>query len=59
MQEAPFVVSGTRPPASFWAAEQEETPFRPVTIDRAIYATGWEGTIVLTAGSDGSYRVAP
>jgi beta-lactamase superfamily II metal-dependent hydrolase len=58
MQEAPYVVSGTRAPATFWAADAEETPFGPVTVDRAIYATGWEGTVVLKARSDGSYRLA-
>ena len=58
MQEAPHVVSGTRAPSTFWAADAEETPFIPVTVDRAIYATGWEGTVVLKARSDGSYRLA-
>jgi beta-lactamase superfamily II metal-dependent hydrolase len=57
MQEAPHVVSGMRAPATFWAADAEETPFSPVTVDRAIYATGWEGTVLLKARSDGSYRL--
>jgi beta-lactamase superfamily II metal-dependent hydrolase len=59
MQQPPHVVAGTRPPTTFWAAEEEETPFKPVTVERAIYATGWEGTIRLAARSDGTYRVVP
>lgn len=32
--------------------------FSPMTIDRAIYATGWEGDVVITADPDGSLQVA-
>lgn len=57
MQEEPFVVAATRPPVTFWAADQEEMPFKPLTVDRAIFATGWEGTVQVMARSDGTYRV--
>jgi competence protein ComEC len=32
--------------------------FQPVRLDEAIYATGWNGSIVVTARSDGTYSVA-
>lgn len=31
--------------------------FSPMTIDRAIYATGWEGDVVITAAPDGTMQV--
>lgn len=56
MQQPPYVVTASRPPVTFWAARDEEVPFEPVTVDRAIFATGWEGTIRVVARSDGRYR---
>lgn len=57
MQERPHVVAGSRAPVEVWAATREEAPFVPVTVGRAIYGTGWDGTVLVTARSDGSYRV--
>lgn len=58
MQDAPDRVSLTRAPVTFWGAEGQEQPFKSVTIERAIYGTGWEGTLVLKAKSNGTYSVA-
>ena len=59
MQEMPAIVSQHRPRRIYWAADKQEVPFRKVAITRAIHATGWEGTLVVTARTDGSYAVAP
>lgn len=58
MQEEPAVVSNTRTPVTFWGAESEETPFKAVKISKAIYGTGWEGSLIVTAKADGTYSVA-
>jgi len=58
MQEAPAIVSQSRPRRIYWAADKQEAPFRKVAITRAIHATGWEGTLVVTARTDGTYAVA-
>jgi hypothetical protein len=57
MQDPPAIVSGTRTPVVFWGSAAEGTAFKPVTIKRAIYGTGWEGTLLLRARSDGTYKV--
>jgi beta-lactamase superfamily II metal-dependent hydrolase len=59
MQVRPGIVSDSRVPVVFWGAKAEETPFLPVRITKAIYGTGWEGTIKLRARSDGSYQILP
>ncbi len=59
MQTLPDIVSGTRTAATFWGARAEETPFEPVRITKAIYGTGWEGTIKVKARSDGTYQIVP
>jgi beta-lactamase superfamily II metal-dependent hydrolase len=59
LQKANVGVSTTRPPKVFWGASAEETPFTPVTINKAIYGTGWEGSIILEAKSDGTYKIVP
>ncbi|WP_380874043.1 hypothetical protein ACFB49_45440 [Sphingomonas sp. DBB INV C78] len=56
MQKQPEIVSSRRSPKTFWGAEKEETPFKDVVIRRAIYGTGWEGTLRLKAKADGTYR---
>jgi beta-lactamase superfamily II metal-dependent hydrolase len=57
MQDAPDRVSMTRTPVKFWGAEGQEQPFKPITIKRAIYGTGWEGTLVVNAKASGQYTV--
>lgn len=57
LQQPPEVVTAARPPFTGWTADDQEAPFRPVEVDRAIYATGWEGTVLVTARADGSLRV--
>lgn len=58
MQDEPAIVSNTRTPVTFWGADAEETPFKAVKISRAIYGTGWEGSLIVTAKADGTYSVA-
>lgn len=31
--------------------------FKPIKISKDLYATGWDGTVVITANSDGIYRI--
>ena len=57
MQEKPEIVSMTRPPHRFWAAEAADRGFEPGEVRRAIYGTGWEGSVVVTARTDGRYEV--
>jgi len=57
MQEQPDIVSDVRDKVTFWGAEAEETPFKDVEITKAIYGTGWEGTLLLKVKSNGSYKV--
>jgi beta-lactamase superfamily II metal-dependent hydrolase len=59
MQVRPDIVSDMRTAITFWGATAEETPFVPVKITKAIYGTGWEGTIKLRARSDGTYQIVP
>jgi len=48
-------VSGTREPirvrAGLGASE-----FEDFAVSRAVYATGWDGDVVLEAGADGAFR---
>lgn len=55
--DAPDRVSMTRTPIKFWGAEGQEQPFKPVTIKRATYGTGWEGTLVVKAKANGQYTI--
>lgn len=50
-------VSLSRPAKTFWGFAGQDMPPKPVAIKKEIYATGWEGTIVMTARSDGTYTV--
>ncbi|MBY5363570.1 hypothetical protein HFO97_27200 [Rhizobium leguminosarum] len=54
LQDDPVTVGDMRSsPQTFWGHPKQE-----VTINRAIYGTGWEGTIVVTATQSGQYTVA-
>lgn len=48
-------VSGSREPITVPIANGMKS-FTTMTIDRAIYATAWDGTVVLEAGVDGNFR---
>jgi hypothetical protein len=43
-------------PRQVLAGERREE-FTPMTLGAAIYATGWDGTVVLEATTDGKIRV--
>lgn len=50
-------VSGRRSrPADVLVAEKVKT-FSAVTMDRAVYATGWDGDVVISSGADGVLRL--
>ncbi len=51
-------VSGTRDPITVPVATAVKT-FSDMTLDRAIYATAWDGTVVLEVGVDGNFRRVP
>jgi len=46
-----------RPPVDVLVGVSVET-FEPLKLERAIYGTGWDGHIVVTASATGEYRVA-
>jgi competence protein ComEC len=59
---APGGVSGQRPPIEAWvgvrgAWKEKKSEFAKRTIDRAIYSTGWDGTVVVTANASGFLQV--
>lgn len=58
MQKQPEIVSGTRPTQAFAVASKQNV-FANESISRAIYGTGWEGSLIVEATSQGHYRVIP
>ena len=50
-------VSGTRSPKSVMVADSAKT-FSNFTVTKAIYATGWDGDVTISADSDGKISVA-
>lgn len=56
MQKQPEIVSDTRPGRSFAVASQQNV-FVNEPISRAIYGTGWEGSLIVEATSQGQYRI--
>lgn len=57
-------VRDSRTPVTYWGATGDPTKtnpdvFKKVTIKKAIYATGWEGNLIVEARSDGTYKVIP
>ena len=59
LQDEPGIVSDVRtPPVTFLAAPAFHKPYVPVEISHAIYGTGWEGTVIVKATSDGEYEVS-
>jgi hypothetical protein len=58
LQEEPGVVLDFRDPAeTFPAAEMQESDFLDTRIERAIFGTGWEGTILIEASTAGDYEI--
>jgi competence protein ComEC len=49
-------VSGHRPPVDVPVAAAVET-FAPMKIGAAIYATGWDGNVILEANADGHFKL--
>lgn len=59
LQDDPVIVGDTRSSSqTFWGYPGEQKPTKDFSFDRAIYGTGWEGTIVVTATQGGQYTVA-
>lgn len=59
LQDDPITVGDMRSPSqTFWGYPDEEVPTKDFTVNRAIYGTGWEGTIIVTATQSGQYTVA-
>ena len=48
-------VSGTRPKTTVHVATAVKK-FQPMTIEKAIYGTGWDGNVVLEATTDGAWK---
>jgi len=51
-------VSGSRSAKAVKVFDRYATPPTTMTIDKAIYSTGWDGTVVLTGKPDGTWEVA-
>ncbi|WP_245512120.1 MULTISPECIES: MBL fold metallo-hydrolase [unclassified Mesorhizobium] len=59
LQEEPVIVTDERNPAGhFWGAPAQKSDFKNVDISRAVFGTGWEGTIIVTATQAGEYSVS-
>jgi beta-lactamase superfamily II metal-dependent hydrolase len=56
MQKQPEVVSDTRGTQSFAVASKQNV-FANEPITRAIYGTGWEGSLIVEATAQGQYRI--
>ena len=58
LQDEPGIIGDLRdPPEQFPAAEHQNTDFRDVLVERAIFGTGWEGTILIEASNSGDYEI--
>lgn len=58
VQKLEGAVSESRSPKQVQVFDGQETDPINHTVDRAIYATGWEGTIVMEADAQGNWSVA-
>jgi competence protein ComEC len=58
VQEIASGVTGTRP-AVREPVGTAATKFEPLDVNSAIYATGWDGTLIVTAKLDGRIKVTP
>jgi competence protein ComEC len=59
MQQEPHAVSGQREtPGESWSFSAANGSANPITIERAIYGTGWEGNLVLRATVNGRFELA-
>ncbi len=58
LQDQPEIVSDKRTDTpKFWAYPSGGAPLKEIQIKQAIYGTGWEGTIVVTATAKGTYQI--
>ncbi|MGR9476937.1 ComEC/Rec2 family competence protein [Rhizobium leguminosarum] len=58
LQDDPVTVTDMRSsPHSYWGYSHSNVDPSSYTVRRAIYGTGWEGTIVVTASQSGQYTV--
>jgi competence protein ComEC len=48
--------SGTRPTKQVAVADGQHA-FHDISISKAVYATGWDGTVIVTASDDGTFGV--
>ncbi|MBB4278933.1 ComEC/Rec2 family competence protein [Rhizobium mongolense] len=59
LQDDPVTVGDMRPSAqTFWGYQNQEESPKDFAVSRAIYGTGWEGTIIVTANQSGQYTVS-
>lgn len=58
LQKKPSIVSDLRDPEETFLAAPKQNKFKKTKITRAIYGTGWEGTVVIGATSNGKYDIA-
>ena len=58
LQDSPGIISGIRnSPSKHNAYEKEETNTQKISINRAIYGTGWSGNVVIEATGSGKYKI--
>ena len=58
LQDEPGIVHDLRDPAvEFPAAPAQESDFQDTLIESAIFGTGWEGTILIEANTQGEYQI--
>ncbi len=57
LQDEPEIVSDARPAATYWTSPGAKQKFESAEVIRAIYGTGWEGTIIVDAKQTGDYRI--
>ncbi len=58
LQDEPAVIADFRDPAEeFLAAAAQDVVQQPTLIERAIFGTGWEGTVIVGASTTGEYEI--
>lgn len=58
LQDEPEIVSDERSSAAtYWSSTGGNKPFNETVVKRAVYGTGWEGTVQVRAQANGAYEV--
>ncbi|MGO6736472.1 ComEC/Rec2 family competence protein [Rhizobium ruizarguesonis] len=57
LQDDPEVVSDLRAQETFWSYPSFTKPMEGLEVTRAIYGTGWEGTLIVSATAAGKYEI--